>query len=252
MLPYIQIGGFSLGTFGLLMWLAFLAAFLLWRQDLRRRNLDADPHLMVGVIAVAGIIGAKFWHVMERPEVFFAAPVDALFSREGFAFYGGLIAGVLAFFYFAYYYKVNVLRLMDSATPAAALGYAVGRIGCLISGDGDYGTPTPLPWGMSFPNGLVPTLERVHPTPIYEFIANAAIAWFLWRRGSKQLLPGQLVAEFFILTGLARFLVEFIRINPPILLGMSNAQLMALISMIGGVALWIRRRRMAAAVITQT
>jgi predicted O-methyltransferase YrrM len=136
---------------------------------------------------------------------------------------------------------------MDSAAPAAALGYAVGRIGCLLSGDGDYGIPTSLPWGMSFPNGLVPTTERVHPTPIYEFIAGVFIFVYLWRQGAKAVRgprpQGQVVAEFFILTGLARFLVEFIRINPPLALGMSNAQWAALFTTIAGVVLLIHVKK---------
>ncbi len=141
--------------------------------------------------------------------------------------------------------------MFDAGSPAAALGYGVGRIGCLLSGDGDYGIPTSLPWGMSFPNGLVPTTQRVHPTPIYELIVACIIAVFLWRLGSRQLaarpsaaqasgpLPrGAVFAAYLIFTGLARFLVEFIRINPPSFLGMSNAQAAGLLSMIAGVALW--------------
>jgi predicted O-methyltransferase YrrM len=133
---------------------------------------------------------------------------------------------------------------MDAAAPAAALGYAVGRIGCLLSGDGDYGRPTSLPWAMSFPDGLVPTTEKVHPTPIYEFLACTIIFYYLWRLGAKAVRgprpQGQVVAEFFILMGLERFFVEFIRINPRVFLGLSNAQLASLIAIIGG-AIWLVR-----------
>jgi predicted O-methyltransferase YrrM len=119
----------------------------------------------------------------------------------------------------------------------------VGRIGCLLSGDGDYGIPTSLPWGMSFPYGLVPTTERVHPTPIYEFIVGIAICAYLWRLGGKAVRgprpEGQVVAEFFILSGIARFLVEFIRINPRSILGLSNAQFFALLTAIGGAVLLV-------------
>src|SRR5439155_8223391 len=114
--------------------------------------------------------------------------------------------------------------MFDVVAPAAALGYAIGRIGCLISGDGDYGIPTSLPWGMSFPHGLVPTTQRVHPTPVYEFLAGLLITYVLWRLGTKALggtaPSGSVLAAFLVLSGLARFLVEFIRINPRVFFGM--------------------------------
>jgi prolipoprotein diacylglyceryl transferase len=248
MIPYIHIGPLQLGTFGLMMWLAFVVAFLVWSADLRRRGIKADPHLMVGIIALAGVVGAKLWHVLERPRELAAHPGSMLFSREGFAWFGGFFAGVLAFVYFARKYKIPVLTLMDSAAPAAALGYAVGRIGCLLSGDGDYGTPTSLPWGMSFPEGLVPTTQRVHPTPIYEFIVGVFIFLYLWHQGAKATRgprpEGQVVAEFFVLSGMARFLVEFIRINPRSIFGLSNAQFFALLTAIAGVVLlvYVKRR----------
>jgi predicted O-methyltransferase YrrM len=140
-----------------------------------------------------------------------------------------------------------MLTMLDVASPAAAIGYAVGRIGCLISGDGDYGQPTSLPWGMAFPNGLVPTTQHVHPTPIYEFLAMALVFWYLWRRGVRALrtplAAGVITAEFLILSGAERFLVEFIRINPRIILGMSNAQFTALLSVVAGIILLILARR---------
>jgi prolipoprotein diacylglyceryl transferase len=248
MIPYIHIGPLELGTFGLMMWLAFVCAFFVWNADLQRRKLKADPHVMVGLIALAGVIGAKLWHALERPYELFDNPTGLLFSRDGFAWFGGFVAGTLMLAYCARRYRVPLLTLMDSAAPAAALGYAVGRIGCLLSGDGDYGIPTSLPWGMSFPHGLVPTTDRVHPTPIYEFIAGSVIFIYLWNQGAKAVRgprpQGQVVAEFFIFTGLARFLVEFIRINPRSILGMSNAQFFALVTAISGVILlvWVKRR----------
>ena len=136
--------------------------------------------------------------------------------------------------------------MLDLAAPAVSVGYGVGRLGCLISGDGDYGIPTHLPWGMSFPNGLVPTTQRVHPTPIYELLGALVIAAYLWRRGAKSsgsLPVGQLTGEYLVLSGVARFLVEFIRINPRIYWGMSNAQVASLGSIVAGILLvvWARR-----------
>ena len=125
--------------------------------------------------------------------------------------------------------------------PAASVGYAIGRIGCFLSGDGDYGKATSLPWGMSFPNGVVPTMEKVHPTPLYEFVAWCAIGALLWYLGGKNLqdqkAAGRVFCTYLILTGIARFLVEIIRINPPWILGMSNAQVASAATLIAGILL---------------
>ncbi|HEV2274842.1 MAG TPA: prolipoprotein diacylglyceryl transferase family protein, partial [Acidobacteriaceae bacterium] len=180
----------------------------------------------------------------------FHHPAQTLFDRAGFAWFGGLVGGILVLLWHGRQAKTGSLAMLDLASAAAAVGYGVGRIGCLLSGDGDYGIPTRLPWGMSFPNGLVPTTQRVHPTPIYELIAALAIAWFLWRRGDpgrKGKLPalpvGEITGEYLILSGLARFLVEFIRINPRLYWGMSNAQVASLGSIVLGglLILWARR-----------
>ena len=116
--------------------------------------------------------------------------------------------------------------MLDLAAPAAAVGYGVGRIGCLTSGDGDYGIPTSLPWGMSFPHGLVPRRSACIRRPIYELIAALIIACDPVEAGRRQ--SGEITGEYLVLRGLARFLVEFIRINPRIYFGMSNAQVAAL------------------------
>jgi len=144
--------------------------------------------------------------------------------------------------------------MLDLAAPAVSVGYGVGRIGCLVSGDGDYGIPTSLPWGMSFPHGLVPTAQRVHPTPIYELLVALLIAAYLWRRGAQSgdgrtPPPGQITGEYLVLSGVARFLVEFIRINPRIYWGMSNAQVASLGSIAAGILLIVWARRHSTTVI---
>jgi phosphatidylglycerol:prolipoprotein diacylglycerol transferase len=168
-----------------------------------------------------------------------------LLDRAGFAWFGGLVAGIIALLWQGRGAGLSKLGMLDLAAPAAAVGYGVGRLGCLTSGDGDYGIPTSLPWGMSFPNGLVPTTQRVHPTPIYELIAALLIAWIIWRRGEPEAArpAGEITGDYLILSGIARFLVEFIRINPRIYWGMSNAQVASIGSVVAGVALvvWAHR-----------
>jgi phosphatidylglycerol---prolipoprotein diacylglyceryl transferase len=243
MLPFIPLGPLPLGTYGIMVAIALISAFFLMRADLARRSLAIDAESIIGMTGLAGLAGARLYHLLEEPRVFFANPWPLLFSTMGFAWFGAFLGGFIALALLARQYRVKLLLMLDIASPAAALGYGIGRIGCLISGDGDYGIPTSLPWGMSFPNGLVPTTERVHPTPIYEFLAALVIAHFLWRIGPRVLdrkLPeGSVFAWYLILTGVTRFLVEFIRINPPMFLGMSNAQSVSLLTLLaGGILLW--------------
>lgn len=249
------------------MCLAFFVAYFVLEKEIKRRNLTIDPFSVIAYTAIAGILGAKIWHVIDTPAdrltwAILTNPGELLtWFRGGFAWFGGFVAGIAILLALARSNKIGGLTMLDIASPAAAIGYAVGRIGCLISGDGDYGKPTNLPWGMSFPHGLVPTTGSegicaksgwpencaVHPTPIYEFIAGVLIFWYIWRRGARAtrhpLAPGVITGEFLILSGLARFLVEFIRINPPVFLGMSNAQIAALATAIAGVILVLIARR---------
>jgi phosphatidylglycerol:prolipoprotein diacylglycerol transferase len=199
---------------------------------------------MAGIL---GLIGARLYHVLESPAEFFANPWPQLFSRFGFAWFGGFLGGVVALIYLARHFGIPLLEFLDICSPAAAVGYAIGRIGCLLSGDGDYGVPTTLPWGMSFPNGVVPTMERVHPTPLYEIFIWLAIAAFLWWMGKRALSgvrpSGEVFCGYLILTGAARFLIEFIRINPRSFFGLSNAQTASLVSVVIGLLLLWRVER---------
>lgn len=266
MIPFLHLWRLSIPTFGLMVALAMIAAFYLLRADLARRGI-AKPdsglaEYFITLPCLAGIVGARLYHVLQSPTELAADPLGQLFSRFGFAWFGGLIGGFAAYLWVARWKKIPLLAALDAGSPTAALGYGIGRIGCLLSGDGDYGVPTSLPWGMSFPNGLVPTTDRVHPTPIYEFLAACAIAWILWRLGARaaktsgrhrkaKFLPaGCVFAAYLALTGAARFLVEFIRINPRVFLGMSNAQVASLVSVLAGAVLWWwahRRARSGAA-----
>ncbi|MFZ0639520.1 MAG: prolipoprotein diacylglyceryl transferase [Candidatus Acidiferrales bacterium] len=260
MMPFIHIGPITIASYGLCVGIAMLIAYFVLARDVARRGINAPADLLVAVPCIAGLIGAKLYHVLEDPRLLMANPRE-LISQYGFAWFGGFLGGFIAFVVLARHYRVPLLEMFDAAAPAAALGYGLGRIGCLISGDGDYGIPTSLPWGMSFPHGLVPTTQRVHPTPIYELIVAIFIFWWLWRLGGRQValrnapkaklgaaIPrGTVFAWYLILTGVARFLVEFIRINPRSFFGMTNAQTASLASVMVGVALlWHLRRPTAA------
>jgi len=247
--PFIHIGPVTLGTYGILVAAALICAFFVLRADLARRKLAADAESIIGITGLAGLVGARLYHLLESPREFFADPWPLLFSTMGFAWFGSVIAGFLALLLLARKFRMKALLMLDVAAPAAALGYGVGRIGCLISGDGDYGVPTSLPWGMSFPNGIVPTTQRVHPTPIYEFLIALVIFWILWRAGARWMaasIAGKVFAAYLVLTGIARFLIEFIRINPRSFFGMSNAQAASLASILAGALLFLALRNFLA------
>lgn len=241
MIPYLHIGPLSLPTFGLMVATGLLVASYILQADFRRRGIQADAFLIIGVAGLAGIVGARLYHVLESPAEFFADPWPQLISRFGFAWFGGFLGGFAALLILARRERIPALMFLDACSPSAAVGYAIGRIGCFLSGDGDYGVATSLPWGMSFPNGVVPTTERVHPTPLYEFAAWILVAWVLWRVGAALLRrnkpPGRVFCAYLIFTGIARFLVEFIRLNPRSFFGMSNAQTASLASVLLGLVL---------------
>ena len=247
MYPFIQLGPITLGTYGIMVAVALICAFFILRADFARRGVSADSEAIIGITGLAGLAGSRLYHLLESPADFFADPWPQLFSTMGFAFVGAIIGGFIALVLLARRFRIAPLLMLDVASPAAALGYGIGRIGCLISGDGDYGIPTSLPWGMSFPNGIVPTAQRVHPTPIYEFLAAIVIFWILWRLGARAMKThapnGIIFAAYLVLTGIARFLVEVIRINPRSFFGLTNAQAASVVSIVAGIVLFVFCRR---------
>ena len=247
MLPFIHIGHLSIPTFGLMLWLAAVAAAFLMDRNFRRAHISADAVGMVAIAVVLGIVGAKLWHVIDTPAEFREEGWRVLWDTAGFAWFGGLVFGISALVFQGWWAKIGGLRTLDLAAPSAAIGYGTGRIGCFLSGDGCYGIETKLqwPWGMSFPNGLEPTPlgVRVYPTPLLELAAGLLIGWWLWRRAGKPHSTGTIVGQYLVLSGIARFMVEIIRRNPRVLWGLSNAQLAGAGTVIAGIALilWAAR-----------
>jgi phosphatidylglycerol:prolipoprotein diacylglycerol transferase len=252
--PFIHIGPLTLGSYGLMVAIGLICGFFILRADFARRGVSADAEAIIGITGLAGLAGSRLYHLLESPAEFFADPWPQLFSTMGFAFVGAILGGFIALVILAKRFRIPMLLMLDAASPAAAMGYGIGRIGCLISGDGDYGMPTKLPWGMAFPNGIVPTTQscvewgaapecRVHPTPIYEFLVAILIFWILWRIGARALKThapsGIVFAAYLVLTGIARYLVEIIRINPRSFYGLTNAQAASVVSVLVGMALFI-------------
>ena len=175
-----------------------------------------------------GLIGARLDWVIQNWDEASEDLLGNVFSGSGLVWFGGLVGGAIGVFIWAWWRGYLGTALLDVAAPALALGYAVGRIGCQLSGDGDYGREWDGPWAMSYPDGTVPTTEEVHPTPVYETLAMGGVAYVLWRLRNR-LTGGLLFALYLLLAGLERFLVEFIRRNEDVALGLTQAQLISVV-----------------------
>jgi phosphatidylglycerol---prolipoprotein diacylglyceryl transferase len=235
-LPEIDIFGFELQTFGLMLALALTASGVLAAKRLKELGLPVDwVYEIMFCAGAGGILGAKLWFVVEKGDL------GSLLSGTGLVFYGGAIGGALAVMAYARYRGFLDHRLFDMGAPALAIGYAVGRLGCQLAGDGDYGIPSDLPWAMAYPDGTVPTTTEVHPTPIYEFLVMGAVTYWLWRRRDK-VRPGELIGWWALLAGIERFLIEFIRRNEDIVGPFSLAQFVSVVMIVAG-AWWLLRAR---------
>lgn len=224
MLPEIDIGPLSLKTFGLCFGLAFVACGALVARRLRELDKPVDwAYEMIFAALLGGLVGARLYWVAANWDRAQDDLIGTLFSGSGLTWYGGAIGGALAVLGWARWRGWWDARLLDTAAPALAIGYAIGRVGCQLSGDGDYGRASDVPWAMAYPDGVVPTTEEVHPTPIYETVSMALVAWVLWR-WRDVFRPGALFGMYLAAAGVERFLVEFVRRNDTGALGLTTAQ----------------------------
>jgi len=245
----LHIGPIPIHWFGVFLALAMAAAGWALSREFQRRGLDGKLAWDAAIIgALGGIVGARLWVIFESWPAFIDNPVRFIFSGGGLAWYGGFLGGTIALTVFFHRHKIPWLLGADAAAPALALGHAVGRIGCQVSGDGDWGSETTLPWGMAYPYAVVgwdkPPGVHVHPTPIYEMLAYLAVFAWLWRTRHKTEPSGRQFGRYLTLAGIARFLVEFVRINPRVLFGLSVAQLVSIVLVVIGTSLLMTRREM--------
>jgi phosphatidylglycerol:prolipoprotein diacylglycerol transferase len=229
-----RIGDFAITSFGAMLAVAALAALWVFDRELSRSGLSGDALNDAALGVMGGLVGAKLlWAVEFSGTDSFA---DLLFSRGGLSWFGGLLGGVGVGLSMLRRHRVPMLPALAAATPALAIGHAVGRIGCFLVGD-DYGRPSNLPWAVAFPEGLPPTTARVHPTQLYETLALTAVAWLLirWRRGGVS--DRDIVGRYLLLAGGTRFLIEFVRVNLRILGPLTLAQLISLALVVAGATL---------------
>jgi len=258
-----KIGPFTVYSYGLMLGIAFITASWLLSKEVERKKLSPTIATEITMLAIIfGIIGAKLFHLLENFDDFLSDPVAKAFSPGGLTFYGGLIVATISVIIYSRKKKIPFLYLADAAAPILALAYGIGRIGCHLAGDGDYGLPTDLPWGTNyengtvppsvmfrgseiakqFPDGIVPDNTPLHPTPIYEFLTCFIIFLILWKLRKKDQpgsaegwVQGRLFMLYLIMISIERFLIEFIRLNPRLLFGLSEAQLISIVLFAVGV-----------------
>lgn len=245
-----KIGPLNVYSYGLMMGIGFLVANYVAVKEFERKGLGAHFANEVTLLAVVfGIAGSKILSLIEYWGDFLKEPIAMMFSPGGLTWYGGFLLAAVAIYWATRRKHLKFSKVADALAPALILGYGVARLGCHFSGDGDYGLPTRLPWGVdyshgivppsiafrefphieqSFPGGIVPDNTLLHPTPIYEFIAGLLIFYFLWKMRKKFRPDGMLFMVYLVLAGMERFLIEFIRLNPRLLFGLSEAQLISI------------------------
>ncbi len=261
---------------GILVGLLF--AFLKWydknKQKLpkpEKRTVRIWPHDRVGEIVILalvfGLLGAKLFDIFENWSDFLTRPSDYILSAEGLTFYGGLICAAIAIWLYARKHKIGFWHLNDAAAPSLMLAYAVGRIGCQVAGDGDWGIANTKPkpfswmpdwmWAYNYPNNVarmdtpIPGCEGrfcfelaqpAYPTPFYETIACLILFLILWSLRKRLRIPGTLFALYLMLNGLERFFIEKIRVNTRLnIFGFqpTQAEVISSLLFLTGLGLWI-------------
>ncbi len=256
----VSIFGFSfhpvINSYGFMLMIAFYTCYYFLNKDLKR--LGHKPALAGDIVfaaAVGGIVGSRIYFLLENFEQFLNDPIGMIFSGGGLVFLGGLLGGLLAVTYIIKKNNLRWIAFADIVAPLLILGYAIGRVGCLLVGD-DYGLPTNLPWGMEFPNGIPPStyqifqsrypwvdlsgfspgVLKVHPTQIYETLIGSGIFYYLYQKRQSVKVVGSLFFTYLTLAGAERFMIEFLRINQKYFLGLSGAQLISITML--SIGLW--------------
>lgn len=255
----VDIGPFTLYSYGLMLALGFITASWLMTIEYRRKKLPPDLAGTITLLALfGGVTGAKILYVLEHWSHFVADP-GILFSPGGLSYFGGFLLATAAIWWYVRRRSLSFLTVADGTSPGLMLGYGIARLGCHFAGDGDYGFPTDLPWGTDYskgtmppseafrnfpeitsqyPGGIVPDTTLCHPTPVYELLLSALFFVILWRLRTRIGVTGKLFMAYLVLAGMERFVIEFLRINPRIMAGLTQYQLFALALVLAGVAGW--------------
>jgi phosphatidylglycerol---prolipoprotein diacylglyceryl transferase len=241
MKPEVHVLGISIKTFGVTFALGFLACGFVIARRLRELEKPIDwAYEIVFAALIGGLVGARAYFVIQNYSQVKGNLIGSIFSGSGLVWYGGAIGGAIGVIAWMYWRKALNLVTVDMCATVLALGYGIGRIGCQVSGDGDYGIASKLPWAMGYPHGTVPTPPgvTVQPTPIYETLTMCLLAYFLWKLRDR-VLPGVVLGLYLLFSGLERLLVEFVRRNKEVLAGLTSPQLESILLMVVGVVLLV-------------
>jgi len=231
-----EIFGYPISTFGVMLAIAFLTGTWLTARRMSEIGLDPEGATTMLIYAmIGGIGGSKIYFAIDVSMREGIPITQLLLAREGITFYGGLIGAIGLVLLGTRIHRIPTGAFFNCVCLAGAIGQALGRVGCFLVGD-DYGRPTDGPFGIAFPEGAPPTLDRVHPTQLYEAAWLFAVTALLWARRNKS---PRLWAEYLVLAGAGRFAVEFLRVNPRVWLGLSEAQLIALALVAVGATSWL-------------
>ncbi len=257
----LTFGQYSLPTYGVLVASAFVVGLLVAMRLAARQGQDRNRIFDLAIYAaLSGMAGAKVFYVFEEWSYFSAHPSE-IFSmsmlQSGGAFYGGFLGALAVSAWYLRRHGMPFLKTADAVVPGVALGHAIGRLGCFTAGC-CWGVPTKLAWGVTFSDPYaermvgVPLGVPLHPTQIYEALAEAAIFLLLLAAWKRKSFDGQVLSLYLILYGVARFLIEFLRDHPeglPLGGPLSASQWVAVLLVPAGVALWWSRslRRASAA-----
>ena len=267
---------------------SIIVSYNKWRENEKKRlvkpkliNKEIHPFELVGnmtmIAALFGIIGAKIFHNLENINDFIADPIGQLISFSGLTFYGGLIVGAISVLWYARKYKIPALHLCDATAPSLILAYGIGRIGCQMSGDGDWGVTNLLTkpeilsflpdwmWSYNFPHNVLRAgipmedcggkfwepycmqlANPVWPTAFYETIMSFIIFGLLWSIRKNIKIPGILFCIYLICNGIERFFIEKIRVNTEynILGGITQAEIISFsLILIGFLGIYILKKK---------
>jgi phosphatidylglycerol:prolipoprotein diacylglycerol transferase len=240
--PEIDIGPLELKTFGICFAFGFLASGLIIARRLKELGKPPDwTYEMVFAALIGGVVGSRIDYLIQNWDKVSDDVLGNILSGSGLVWFGGLVGGALGVILWARWRNWLGWQMFDTAAVPLAVGYAIGRVGCQLSGDGDYGTSSDLPWAMAYPDGTVPTTDEVHPTPVYETLAMGLAGVVLWNLRDR-FAPGVLFGLYLMIAGVERFLIEFIRRNDDVVAGLTLAQVIGLVMLGLGAAIVAVRR----------
>lgn len=249
MIPEIlHIGPLPINSFGLMVALSLIVGS--YRLHLSFKNIGLDPEKSESYIfwgGISGLVGARIWYLIFSFKYVLIDPIHTIFATAGFTFLGGFIFATGVLYLKCKKDKIPFVTFLDAACSTMLIGYAVGRLGCQLSGDGDYGILTRSVFGMSYLTGVIPTAPGLYalPTPLYE--STICILFLLIIIPLEKKLSinsnGYILGVYLLLTSIERFVIEYIRIEPKIFYGLSQAQLLSIFLMIIGASLVYRNEQ---------